>query len=227
MSLILWIDADDTLWENNVFFERAFEEFACYLSHSRMTHEQVRDVLDSIEHVNNRIHGYGSANFARNLEQCFERLCEREITPADRARIRRFGDELARHPIEIIDGVRETLECLSRRHYLVMFTKGNPAEQQDKIDRSGLSAYFRDVRIVREKDVRAYQDTLAANHWEAGTCWMIGNSPKSDINPALAAGLGAVYIPHPRTWHLEQEPVPGSHARLRIAGRFADLQQIF
>lgn len=227
MSRRLWIDADDTLWENNVFFEQAFARFVDHLAHSSLTADQVRFILDEIEHVNNRIHGYGSANFARNLEQCFDKLCEREVTADDRARIRRIGEELADHPMEILEGVPETLAHLAARHHLVLFTKGNPQEQQAKVDRSGLAFYFRGVHIVKEKDVGTYQATLAAHGWDAAQCWMIGNSPKSDINPALAAGLGAVYVPHPRTWHLEHEPVPDRHQRLQVIERFADLRDIF
>ncbi|MCC6587506.1 MAG: HAD hydrolase-like protein [Bryobacterales bacterium] len=227
MPYELWIDADDTLWENNVFFERAFEEFVNLLSHSCLNASQVREILDEIEHANNRIHGYGAANFARNLSQCFDKLCERPVCDADRARIRRFGEQLANHPIDIIPGVVETLEHLSARHTLMLFTKGNPVEQQAKVDRSGLKPYFHRVQIVKEKDVPTYHATMAAHGSRPEDCWMIGNSPKSDINPALAAGLGAVYIPHPRTWHLEHESVPDTHDRLRIVDRFAALQSLF
>ena len=78
----LVFDADDTLWENNIYFEDAFDKFCAYLSHSSMTPEQVRAVLDEIEIVNAKIHGYGSKNFARNLGQCFQHLAEREISDA-------------------------------------------------------------------------------------------------------------------------------------------------
>lgn len=227
MRWTLWIDADDTLWENNVFFEEAFSAFVEHLHHSTLNAAQVRLILDEIEHTNNPVHGYGAANFARNLQQCFDHLCEREVTPGDRARIRRIGDDLAQHPMHILDGVPETLAHLARRHHLVLFTKGNPLEQQAKIDRSGLASYFRGVHIVKEKDVPTYQATLAANQWQPDHCWMVGNSPKSDINPALAAGLGAVYIPHPRTWHLEHEQVPDPHHRLHILDRFPALQGLF
>ena len=79
----LLIDADDTLWENNIYFEQAFEAFVEFLDHSTLTAEQVRSVLDEIETVNNKIHGYGSANFARNLRECYLHLAEREVQPGD------------------------------------------------------------------------------------------------------------------------------------------------
>lgn len=223
----LWIDADDTLWENNVFFERTFTEFADYLAHTRYSRTEVRALLDEIEHVNNRLHGYGSANFARNLEQCFERHCERGITISDREQIRMWGEALFNHPLELIEGVEETLAYLAPRHRLMLCTKGNPAEQQSKIDRSGLACHFHHVRVVREKDVACYQALALERGVAQEECWMIGNSPKSDINPALAAGLGAVYIPHRHTWHLEHEPVPEAHDRLLVLEAFSDLRRHF
>jgi putative hydrolase of the HAD superfamily len=223
----LWIDADDTLWENNVFFERAFADFAAYLAHSRYSHAEVRTLLDEIEQVNNRIHGYGSANFARNLEQCFERHAERPITATDRTCIRQLGHELFHHPLELIEGVADTLAYLNARHQLMLCTKGNPAEQQSKIDRSGLAGHFHHVRVVREKDVACYLDLARERGVNSAECWMIGNSPKSDINPALAAGLGAVFIPHHHTWHLEHEPVPDNHERLLVLESFTALRAHF
>lgn len=221
--LAVFIDADDTLWENNVFFERAFDRFAGYLAHSTMTAAEVRMSLDEIEHVNNRIHGYGSANFARNLKECFHRLCERAATDADGAFIDGIEQELLHHPIELIEGVEETLAYLSARHHLTLCTKGSPAEQRAKLERSGLTGFFHAVEIVKEKDAALYR-RLGAAHPRA---WMVGNSPKSDINPALAAGLSAVFIPHPYTWHLEHEEVPPHHERLVVLDRFEGLRGIF
>lgn len=223
----LWIDADDTLWENNIFFERAFRQFAEYLGHREMSHAEVRAFLDEIEHVNNRLHGYGSARFARNLLECFEQLREGEVTGEDRDFILGIGDELANHPMELIEGVEETLAYLADRHELLLCTKGNPSEQQAKIDRSGLASHFRHVRIVREKDAACYRGLIHDRGIEHDRCWMIGNSPKSDINPALEAGLGAVYIPHPHTWHLEHQDVPEDHERLLVVDSFRDLREHF
>jgi putative hydrolase of the HAD superfamily len=227
MRLELWIDADDTLWENNIFFERAFTSFVDYLKHSTHSPGEVRAILDEIESTNNRIHGYGAANFARNLEQCFERLCERDVTEEDRLHIRRFGEELAAHPMELIKGVEETLDYLAGRHTLLLCTKGNPSEQQSKLDRSGLGRHFHHVHIVREKDVACYRALLAERGVDEACCWMVGNSPKSDIRPSLEAGLGAVYIPHPHTWHLEHGEVPVNHARLLRLDRFTELRDHF
>src|ERR1700674_2354768 len=98
----LIVDADDTLWENNIFFERAFEEFVQFLDHSTMSPGEVRDVLDEIEDANNKIHGYGSLNFARNLRQCYEHLAEREIAEDDRRTAMGFAERILECPMQVI-----------------------------------------------------------------------------------------------------------------------------
>jgi putative hydrolase of the HAD superfamily len=110
---------------------------------------------------------------------------------------------------------------------LTLCTKGNPIEQRSKVERSGLGNYFHHVRVVREKDADCYRALAAEKGRAHGECWMVGNSPKSDINPALEAGMNAVYIPHKHTWHLEHMEVPGGHERLLVLERFADLQSHF
>jgi putative hydrolase of the HAD superfamily len=214
----LIFDADDTLWENNIYFEAAFDEFCAYLNHSTMSPRQVRAVLDEIEIVNAKIHGYGSKNFGRNLAECFERLAERQVAQTDLVAVRDFAHAILHQPIELIEGVEETVAVLAQRHELTLFTKGDPDEQRLKIDRSGLKGFFEHAAIVREKNESAYRSLAEERGFVKEDTWMIGNSPKSDINPALAAGLNAVFVPHPRTWSLEHEDVPESHPRLvRVA----------
>ncbi|HEY7304840.1 MAG TPA: HAD family hydrolase [Bryobacteraceae bacterium] len=210
----LIFDADDTLWENNIYFEEAFEQFCDYLAHSSMSPVEVRAVLDEIERMNARINGYGSRSFARNLTACFQRVAERDISDADLAVVQDFAHAILEKPIELIEGVSETVAELSLRHELILFTKGDPEEQHLKIDRSGLAHYFHHAAIVREKNEPAYLDLARQRQFTIEQTWMIGNSPKSDINPALAAGFSAVYVPHPRTWSLEHESVPEEHPRL-------------
>jgi putative hydrolase of the HAD superfamily len=223
----LIVDADDTLWENNIYFERAFDEFIDFLSHSSLPPADVRAVLNEIEDANARIHGYGSQSFGRNLQQCYERLAERAIDDRDLATIMNFAERTLGQPIEVIDGVRETLEDLSRRHELTLFTKGHPDEQTLKIDRSGLRHFFAHTAVVHEKDVDAYARLVQDRSLTPGRTWMIGNSPKSDINPALAAGLNAVFVPHAHTWVLEKQDIRPGPGRLLIVERFADLRKHF
>jgi putative hydrolase of the HAD superfamily len=226
-SQFLLIDADDTLWENNIYFERAFDEFVAYLDHSALTPPEVRAVLDEMEAANAKIHGYGSLNFGRNLRQCYEHLTERAVRPEDVRTVMAFAERILECPMETITGVPETLEYLHTRHDLTLFTKGNPEEQKLKIDRSGLGPYFRHTAIVKEKDTAAYRLLVEERRLDPARTWMVGNSPKSDINPAMEAGLNAVFIPHAHTWVLEkQEICPGGGKLLELES-FAMLRQYF
>ena len=227
MRQFLLIDADDTLWENNIYFERAFDEFAGFLDHSSMTPREVRDVLDQIEEANNQIHGYGSANFARNLRQCYQHLAEREVREEDLRVAMGFAERILECPMEVIEGVPETLEYLAPRHDLTLFTKGHPEEQKLKIGRSGLGTFFGHTAIVKEKDATAYRRLVEERGLDAERTWMIGNSPKSDINPALAAGLNAVFVPHAHTWILEKQELRQGKGKLLVVEQFADLRRHF
>ena len=225
----LIIDADDTLWENNIYFERAFEDFVAFLDHSHMAPQEIRDVLDAIETVNAKLYGYGSINFGRNLRQTYHKLCERPISEEDLTTVMGFAERILECPMEVIPGVEETLAHLSKRHDLTLFTKGNPEEQRIKVDRSGLAKFFRHTAIVREKDAHAYRRLATERAFEPPITWMIGNSPKSDINPALEAGLNAVFVPHAHTWVLEKEEIRRGDARGQLleAENFIDLLKWF
>ncbi len=223
----LLIDADDTLWENNIYFERAFEEFVAFLDHSALTPPEVRSVLDEIEEANNRIHGYGTLNFARNLQQCYQHLAERAIRPEDLDAVMALGRRILECPMEVIAGVPETLEYLAARHDLTLFTKGHPEEQKLKIDRSGLASFFGHAAIVKEKDAPAYRRLVDERGLDPRRTWMIGNSPKSDVNPALEAGLNAVFVPHAHTWVLEHQEIRSGAGRLLMLEQFEDLRKHF
>ena len=221
MRYQLLIDADDTLWENNIYFERAIHAFIAFLDHSQLTAQEVRAVLDEME----RLMGYGSVNFTRSLVETYRRLAERDVQDEDVQQVRQFGEQIRTHPLELLDGVRETLDYLAPRHDLVLLTKGDAEEQKLKVERSGIEHFFRRVVIVPEKDVATYHTIVEELQIDPRHTWMIGNSPRSDINPALAAGLNAVFIPHPHTWHLEHEEVQnGGEGRLLTLSAFAELR---
>ncbi len=211
----LLIDADDTLWQNNVYFERAIAAFISYLNHETMTAKEVRHTLNEVERENTRQHGYGVASFQRALVTCFERLSPRPATAEHHAQIESFAASIIASNIELLDGVAQSLPQLASRHRLILMTKGNRSEQSDKVARSGLMPYFSAVEIPPEKHPDAYSEVCSRHGLNQDQTWMIGNSPRSDINPALAAGLHAVYIHHPDTWVLEHEsmtaPPQGQH----------------
>ena len=223
----LIFDADDTLWENNVYFEEAFDRFCEYLNHSSLTPDEIRRVLATIEIENNKIHGYGAVNFGRNLSQCYLHLAERAVDEHDLAKVTAFAHEILSRGVELMPGVEETLPFLAEKHELTIFTKGEPSEQNRKIDLSGLRPLFTHAAIPKEKNREAYAELARERGFDLESTWMIGNSPKSDINPALAAGMRAVWVPHERTWTLEREDIREVPGKLTIVKRFADLLELF
>ncbi len=225
----LLIDADDTLWENNIYFERVIARFISFLNHHEFSPEQVRGVLNDVERECIGTHGYGLHSFAHALMNTFERLSLNPVTAEMNEQIRSFANTIADHPIELLPEVIETLQYLSPRHRLFLLTKGAIAEQSGKIKRSGLKDYFVATEIVAEKDAAAYHRIVEKYELDADSTWMIGNSPKSDINPALAAGLHAVFVPHGNTWVLEHDELQAAIApqRLLIVGNFAELREHF
>ena len=225
----LLIDADDTLWENNVYFERAIAAFISYLNHHTYTPAEVRHTLNAVERETILSHGYGLTSFTRSLLECFERLSPEPTTEEKRERVTGFARAIAEQEIELLPAVAETLADLATRHRLILMTKGNHAEQADKLSRSGLASFFNAVEIVAEKDPAAYHAVIAHHELRPHTSWMIGNSPKSDINPALAAGLHAVFLFHKDTWtleHAEIDAAPEGQHLLELDS-FAKLASVF
>lgn len=225
----LLIDADDTLWENNIYFERAISAFISYLDHRMHTPEEVREHLNACERATIRAHGYGLKSFRRSLVDCFEQLSDGPVTAEKHGRIVSFVQAIADEEIELLPGVAETLAELAVRHRCILVTKGDDMEQRDKLERSGLAAHFAAVEVLPEKTEAAYRRVAELHACEAARSWMIGNSPKSDINPALAAGMNAVFIPHASTWALEHEVVQAvpQGQRLMELKVFGELAQYF
>jgi putative hydrolase of the HAD superfamily len=225
----LLIDADDTLWENNIYFERAIADFISFLNHRERTPAEVREILNDVERDAIASHGYGLHSFAHALVKTFERLSVEPLTPALHETIHGFAHAIAEQPLQLLPKVEDTLEYLAERHQLLLVTKGDLKEQSRKVDRSGVKKYFKAVEVVPEKDSAVYHSVVAKHALQPEHTWMIGNSPKSDINPALRAGLNAVFIPHDDTWILEHEDLaePKEAGKLLVLNRFAELQTVF
>ena len=225
----LLIDADDTLWENNIYFERAITRFISFLNHHEFSTEQVREVLNDVERECIVKHGYGLHSFAHALVDTFERLSRAPVTPELHEQVMSFTDIIENHNIEFLPEVPETLEYLSRNNRLILVTKGALEEQSGKVERSGVKKHFEAVEIVAEKKPEVYAHLAHKHDCNHSHTWMIGNSPKSDINPALAAGLNAIFVPHGDTWILEHEEVNAAPEgqKLLIVGRFAELREHF
>lgn len=223
----LLIDADDTLWENNVFFEKLIEDFITLVEPCGYSRAYIRHILNETERKNIRQYGYGVRSFGRSLEETYLKLADQMAKRETLAQIHVRVVELERTPPKILDGVPETLAYLTARHRLILFTKGEPAEQAAKVERSGLQGFFEAIEIVSEKDTKTYHVLVNKHKIVKTHGWMIGNSPRSDINPAMEAGLNAVYIPHVNTWHLEHEAVVAGNGKLVILPAFRELRNHF
>ncbi|MET1005592.1 MAG: HAD family hydrolase [Propionibacteriaceae bacterium] len=223
----LIFDADDTLWENNVYFKRVVDDYLDWVAHPTLDRGQIRAMLNDIEATNIRTHGYGTNAFLHNLGECLERLRERPTSEADRSEIQRLAHALVHHQIELMPGVADALDTLAQRHELWMLTKGAHDEQQRKIEASGLASHFSQVHIVSEKDAATYEGLVATHQLDRQTTWMIGNSPKSDILAARAAGLNAVFIPHRYTWELEHSELEPDDDRVLVLQSFTELLEHF
>ncbi len=223
----LMIDADDTLWENNVFFENLIEDFITMVEPCGYARAYIRHILNETERKNIRQYGYGVRCFGRSLEETYLKLAEHQAKRETLAQIHERVVDLERTPPKILDGVPETLAYLTQRHRLILFTKGEPAEQAAKVERSGLQGFFEFIEIVPEKDHQTYGTLVKKHKIVKSLGWMIGNSPRSDVNPAMKIGLNAVYIPHQHTWQMEHEPVMAGAGKLVILPAFRELRAHF
>lgn len=224
---VLVFDADDTLWENNVVFERVIDDFLAWLDHPTLDRVQLRAVLDDIERANAVAHGYGSKVFLRSLRECLERLRQRPATAAEQRDIDELAVALVNHQVELMPGVADALDELAGRHELLLLTKGEREEQQRKLDACGLLHHFRSAHIVAEKNVETYRWLVREHAIDPARAWMIGNSPRSDILPARAAGWRAVYIPNANTWVLEHDELDPADEGVLHLSTFPELLRHF
>ena len=199
----LLIDADDTLWENNVYFERVASAFFARLSARGIPEPRAQAVLWQTEQRNIKITGYGSRAFCASLHETARELDVTDLEPW----IQEREQWIFQHPIELMPGVTETLPVLRAHNQLIVVTKGFPAEQLSKLRRSGLEPFFSATEVVFEKDIPTYQQIVARHGLALPQTWMVGNSPRSDINPAQAVGLGTVFIPYHTQWQHEIEEI--------------------
>ncbi len=229
MSEFLFIDADDTLWENFAYFEAGRARFLDHMAEMDFDRVEVDPLLARIDAERTEEFGFGSMGFKRAMERtmklCYERK-GRVISNADRKFLDMIQQDIFFHPVQPYEGVAETLHSLSERHPLVLVTKGFADEQLGKVDRSGLSMFFEDVVVVPDKTEAVYRDLLNTHDAAAERAWMIGNSPRSDINPAAAAGMGTILIEKDRSWDYEEVPLR-TNGRFRKIRTFSQLTEWF
>lgn len=208
------LDADDTLWQNETFF-RMTEEHVLGLLQDYAPRDTLETRLIEAERRNITHYGYGVKGFTLSVIETAIEVTEGRVPARVIAEIMAAGRDLLAHPLELLPHARETVEALADSHRLVLITKGDLLHQGRKLAQSGLGDLFAAVEIVPEKDAETYARIFERHGDGAARALMAGNSMKSDVLPALAAGAHGVYIPHGTPWILEHAEPPQYHPRYR------------
>ncbi len=225
----LLFDADDTLWENNVFYLRCTARFLDFAEQAGLDRARAMAHLQDAEREVLPEMGYGPRGYIRALGMAYERAAweaGRPPTPEEVHAARACGAPILDPPTVLIGDVEHVLRALRPTSRLVLVTKGDPAHQAMKIERSGLGDLFDAQFIVAEKNADTYRDIVRQLGLDRESTWMVGNSPRSDINTAVEAGLGAVLIPHPQTWTAEVEAITRPEVVVTLS-RLCDLLDLF
>ena len=221
MKKLIFIDADDTLWENDLFFRKAEEEFAALLApHADV--EQVRRVLWQKQEENIPWWGYGSKTYLLGMLDAALEICGDSLDGKTYREIKAMITRLAFHKLEVWEGVEDTLAKLSCSYDLILTTKGDVVEQLVKARKSGLMKYFRGAEVLPNKDEADYLELAVKYGIAREDIIMVGNSVRSDIIPVINIGGIAVYIPCEILWTHEQGELPQSDRLIQLE-RFSQL----
>ena len=223
---VVAFDADDTLWDCQSWFDEV-EHKCCELLKPWATAQKVSEGLFATERKNLPLTGYGTKAFTLSLIENAVRVSHHQLTGDVVMQLLDLGRELLLFPTTPLPEVEDTLRQLSqsRRYRLVVFTKGELLDQENKLHRSGLEQYFSHVETVSNKTEKEYRQLCENLGVAPEQTLMVGNSFRSDIAPALASGAYAAHIPYHVVWELEKsEEFP--HPRLQKISRFSELLNI-
>ncbi len=218
-------DADDTLWQNERFFRLTEERFVALLGDHGAAAEISGRLLEA-ERRNLAFYGFGIKGFVLSMIATAIEITDGTVPAAVIGEILAAGREMAAHPVETLPQARETLERLAASHRLVLITKGDLFDQERKLAQSGLGELFHGVEIVSDKTPEVYRRIFERHGDGPQRAMMVGNSLKSDVLPALAAGAWAVHIPHELTWALEHAEEPVGAPRYRRLARLSALDEL-
>ncbi|RWX77110.1 HAD family hydrolase [Neorhizobium lilium] len=215
-------DADDTLWQNEQYYRLTEEHFRTLLGEFAEG-EHISARLLEAEKRNLSYYGFGIKGFTLSMIETAIEITEGEIPARIIGEILDIGRELLRHPVERLPHVEETLQALNGQYLLVLITKGDLFDQERKLAQSGLGDYFDAVEIVSEKSATTYRRVFSGLADGPERAAMVGNSLKSDIVPAIAAGAYGVFVPHALTWVLEHVEPPTEAPRFRQIDHLGEL----
>jgi putative hydrolase of the HAD superfamily len=201
---VVGLDADDTLWESEAHFVDVEERFRTMIARYDPG-DDVQDHLYAVERRNLEFFGYGVKSFTLSMIETAIQLTDGVVSGDDVAAIVGWGKQMMRHPVDVFEGVRETIEDLATSHQVLIVTKGDLLHQEAKVAQSGLADLVHGVEVLTEKDPAAYQALLDRRGIAAEEFFMVGNSVKSDILPVVEIGGHAAHIPSSITWAFENE----------------------
>jgi putative hydrolase of the HAD superfamily len=218
-------DADDTLWHEERVYRLTESRFAALLAEYAEAEDLSRRLLET-ERRMLQFYGYGRKGFMLSMIETAISVTDGRVPTSIIRDLLALGHDMYAEPVETLPGVRETLEGLATEYQLVLITKGDLLDQEQKLARSGLGELFHAVEIVSDKTADTYRRLFARHGNGPDRSMMVGNSLKSDIVPALEAGSWGVHVPHPLTWALEQADPPGDAPRYRQIEEITGLPDI-
>lgn len=215
-------DADDTLWQNEAFFQITQARFAALLADAADP-DHLAARLEAAERRNLGRYGFGIKGFVLSMIETAIEVTDARVSAGVIRELIEAGQEMLAHPIHLLDGARETIEALAGEVRLILITKGDLLDQERKLAQSGLGDLFDAVEIVSDKTRATYEAAFARHGTGPAAAMMVGNSLKSDVIPALAAGAWGVHVPHRLTWGYERADPPVGEARFAQIASLRDL----
>ena len=218
-------DADDTLWRSQDYFDEAQADFERIVA-SYVDLDDVAGRLYAVEKRNLALFGYGVKGMVLSMVEAAVEITDARITASDLHRIVGLGKDLLRHPVEVLDGVREAVEAVAAEYPVVLVTKGDLFHQEAKVRESGMAHLFRRIEIVSEKDAATYARLFEEFGIAPQRFLMVGNSLRSDIAPVLELGGWGVHVPYHTTWaHEADATLRHRSERMRAIAGIADLSR--
>jgi len=201
---IIGFDADDTLWVNEPFYRDTEKQFARIVS-PYYAENEINDELFKTEMRNLALYGYGAKSFVLSMIETALRLSGNKITAIEISKIIEIGKAQLNLPIELLDGVEMVLQKLQPHYKLILATKGDLLDQEQKLQKSGLIEYFHHIEIMSDKHENNYRKLIKRLDIGPQDFVMIGNSIKSDILPVINIGARAIHVPYHTTWQHEND----------------------
>ena len=222
---VIAFDADDTLFVNEPYFQETEEKF-CALMSDYLSHQGLSQELFKTEIANLEIYGYGIKGYILSMIEAAMKISNNTISIETIEKITEYGKELLQKPIELLEGVEETLAALNGKYKLVVATKGDLLDQRRKLHNSGLGHYFHHIEVMSDKKEKDYEDLLKRLEIRADEFFMIGNSLKSDVLPVLNIGGHAVHIPFHTTWEHEKISHKVEHPNFKALEKITEVLPI-